>query len=179
MTTIAFNPGVDATFADVSGTGGISIDTGLMLSAPGLALGTGGVLSLFGNNNGGSVTQTGAISAPTLQIASLNAVTLNNAGNSVGRLFANLTGDLSFTNAGSYVLGNIMAGNVTLNEASAGATISQQFQTSISATSLTLNGNGTTGDTSYQLDNGGGTLSIPSESSRPISARAAATARAR
>jgi hypothetical protein len=74
VTTIAFNPGVNATFANVSGTGGISIDTGLMLSAPGLALGTGGVLSLFGNNNGGSVTQTGAISAPTLQIAIIDTL---------------------------------------------------------------------------------------------------------
>ena len=80
-------------------------------------------------------------------------------GNTVGMLTASLGGGtLSYTDDttnGSFKLGNITAGTVTLQEDASSATISQAMGASLVATSLTLIG-ASGGDTTYTLDNGGG-----------------------
>ena len=84
--------------------------------------------------------------------------TLTNA-NTVGSLAASLGlmgGTLSFTDAGSYALGAITAGNVTLKETASAATILQSGALNVSGT-LTLNGN-PTGNTVYNLSNANNTV---------------------
>lgn len=125
----------------------VSASTATIADVNGIVMGpstiaTGGMLTV---SAGGAITQSGAITAPSLRLIGTGDATLNNASNTVANLAAGFTGgDLSFTNSGSFavaVVGGttgiaINANNVTL--ASIGGTVTGLSYVNPSSGSLTL-----------------------------------------
>jgi filamentous hemagglutinin family protein len=125
---------VSASNADVADTNGIVIGASTIAA--------GGTFTVTA---GGAITQSGAITAPSLRLIGAGSATLNNASNAVGTLAAGFSGgDLAFTNAGSFAVGvvggtsgvTIGANDVTLNSVS--GTITGLSNINASSTSLAL-----------------------------------------
>jgi filamentous hemagglutinin family protein len=126
---------VSASNAAVDVVGGVIFGTTTIAS--------GGTLTV---SSGGAITQSGAITAPFLSIIGTGNATLNNPANNVGVIAAGFTGgDLSFTNAGDFLVepvgvasGGIVIGanNVTLT--SVGGTITGLTAVNVGSGSLTV-----------------------------------------
>jgi filamentous hemagglutinin family protein len=94
---------------------------------------------------GGAITQSGAISAPSLRLIGTGSATLTNVSNDVGTLAAGFSGgDLAFTNAGNLAIGvvggtsgvTIGANDVSLT--SVGGTVTGLSNINASSTSLAV-----------------------------------------
>ncbi|ATQ43864.1 YDG domain-containing protein [Caulobacter mirabilis] len=134
------------------------------LSVP--ATSAGGSISLYSNT--GSVTQTGAITAATLNVGAVTGITLNDMSNDIGALgtLNNTTsGQISFTNADGFDLtGAITAGGsqfVSLTSISGG--ITQQVGGTITAQVLSVSAStGATLDGNNDVDSLGSIIAGPS-----------------
>jgi filamentous hemagglutinin family protein len=125
---------VSASNADIADANGIILGASTVAA--------GGTLTVTA---GGAITQSGAITAPSLRLIGGGSATLNNASNNVGTLAAGFSGgDLSFTNGGSFAVGvvggtsgvTIGANDVTLN--SIAGTITGLSNINASSTSLAI-----------------------------------------
>ena len=125
---------VSASNADIADVNGIVFGAS--------TISAGGTLTVTA---GGPVTQTGAISAPSLRLIGTGSATLANVGNNVSTLAAGFSGgDLTFTNAGTFAVGvvggtsgvTIGANDVTLT--SVAGTVTGLSNVNASSTSLTI-----------------------------------------
>jgi hypothetical protein len=125
---------VSASNATIDTVGAINFGTS--------TIATGGTLTA---STGGSITQTGAITAPSLRLIGTGNATLTNVANNVSNLAAGFSGgDLSFTDSGDFTVA-VVAGtsgitigghNVTLT--SVGGTVTGLSNVNASSSSLTL-----------------------------------------
>jgi filamentous hemagglutinin family protein len=125
---------VSAANADITDINAIAFDTS--------TINTGGTLTI---SAGGAITQTGAISAPSLRLIGVGSATLTNVANNVNTLAAGFSGgDLVFTNAGNLAIGvvggtsgiTISANDVTLT--SVAGTVTGLSNVNATSTSLTV-----------------------------------------
>jgi hypothetical protein len=125
---------VSASNADIADINGIVLGTS--------AIASGGFLTV---SAGGAITQSGAITAPSLRLIGTGNATLTNTANNVNNLSAGFTGgDLTFTNSGSFAITvaggtsgiTIGANNVTL--ASVSGTVTGLSNINPSSSSLSL-----------------------------------------
>jgi filamentous hemagglutinin family protein len=88
---------VSASNATIDNVGGIVFGPSTIAS--------GGLMTV---SSGGAITQTGAITAPSLLLIGAGNATLNNTGNTVSNLAAGFSGgDLQFTNSGDFAIASI------------------------------------------------------------------------
>jgi filamentous hemagglutinin family protein len=125
---------VSASNADIDAANGI------VFGASSIA--AGGTLTV---SAGGPITQSGAISAPSLQLIGTGSATLTNVNNNVSNLAAGFSGgDLAFTNAGSFavaVIGGtsgITIGDHNVTLTSVSGTVTGLSDVNASSSSLTL-----------------------------------------
>lgn len=146
---VDFTDGEALTLSGLSADTGGDISAGSALAVSGPASTTTGTLEL-NSTNGGAITQTAAITAPTLMVSNYGteSTILTDGGNAVGALQANVSGygtidfadddgdglnasvpnsqDLSISNVGNITLGEISApGDTATITATGGGSISQ------------------------------------------------------
>ena len=125
---------VSASNADITDVNGIILGSSTIAA--------GGTLNVTA---GGAITQTGAISAPSLRLAGAGSATLTDISNSISTLaVARTGGDLEFTNAGTFAIGTVSgtAGiNVGFNDVtltSVAGTVTGLASVEDNSTSLTV-----------------------------------------
>ena len=125
---------VSASNADIEAQGPINFGTSTIAA--------GGQLTVSAS---GAITQSGAITAPSLLLIGTGNATLTNGSNAVGTLAAGFTGgDLSFTNNGSFAVGvlggttGVTIGDANVTLASATGTVTGLSNVNASSASLTI-----------------------------------------
>ena len=125
---------VSASNATIDAIGPVIFDASTIAS--------GGTLTV---SAGGAITQSGAITAPSLQLIGTGNATLTDSSNNVGNLAAGFSGgDLSFTNSGSFAVAvvggtsGVTIGNNNVTLTSVNGTITGLSNVNASSSSLTL-----------------------------------------
>jgi filamentous hemagglutinin family protein len=119
----------------------VNVLNGVILGTSTIA--SGGALTV---SSGGAITQSGAISAPALSIIGTGYATLTNPANNVGIIAAGFSGgDLTFTNAGNFIVqpvgvasGGIVIGAHNVALTSVGGTITGLTAVNSGSASLTV-----------------------------------------
>ncbi len=121
---MTFKPATTSKTVDVGGTGGdLDIPVALLANAPSIQIGgtdQSGAITISGDPGlsgktlslatSGSVSQTAAITAESLELLGGGAYTLTNTGNNIATLAGN-TGNLNYVNSDALIIGTVNTSN--------------------------------------------------------------------